>query len=89
MNQSCLIWLRQYRLGGKILDARSRDVEIPDTWAVDEKKASQRLILMKYEVYCRFQDQKGYGLMMMVDVLAGSLLGFTFWQNMSAPCMRI
>lgn len=22
---------------GKILDARSRDVEIPDTWAVDEK----------------------------------------------------
>ena len=42
---------------GKILDARSRDVEIPDTWAVDEK-GKPTTILMKYEVYCRFQDQK-------------------------------
>ena len=54
---------------------------------VDEK-ASQRLILMKYEVYCRFQGPKGYGLMMMVDVLAGSLLGLPFGKHV-APCMRI
>ena len=31
---------------------------------------------------------KGYGLMMMVDVLAGSLLAYLL-ANMLAPCMRI
>ena len=68
---------------GKILDARSRDVEIPDTWAVDEKGQPTT---DPYEVrgLLPISGPKGYGLMMMVDVLAGSLLGLPFGKHVSS-----
>ncbi|EGQ4333987.1 ureidoglycolate dehydrogenase [Staphylococcus pseudintermedius] len=59
---------------GKILDAQSKGRTIPDTWAVDDKghpttDPNQVSALLPME------GAKGYGLMMMVDILAGSLLG--------------
>lgn len=68
---------------GKILDARSRDVEIPDTWAVDEKGQPTT---DPYEVrgLLPISGPKGYGLMMMVDILAGSLLGLPFGKHVSS-----
>lgn len=68
---------------GKILDARSRNVAIPDTWAVDgngnpttDPHAVHGLLPIS--------GPKGYGLMMMVDVLAGVLLGLPFGKNVSS-----
>lgn len=65
---------------GKILDARSRDVEIPDTWAVDEKGQPTT---DPYEVrgLLPISGPKGYGLMMMVDVLGWFVVRLTFWQT--------
>ncbi len=34
-----LIWRLPYRAWGKVLDARSRNMSIPDTWAVDKNGA--------------------------------------------------
>ncbi|UXR70552.1 ureidoglycolate dehydrogenase [Staphylococcus sp. IVB6246] len=59
---------------GKILDARSKGKDIPNTWAVD---ASGIPTTNSRDVHALLPvaGPKGYGLMMMVDILSGALLG--------------
>ncbi|UUX35320.1 ureidoglycolate dehydrogenase [Fundicoccus culcitae] len=68
---------------GKILDARSKGNEIPDTWAVD---ASGTPTTDPHNVagLVPIAGPKGYGLMMMVDILAGVLLGLPFGSSVSS-----
>ncbi|MDV5168209.1 ureidoglycolate dehydrogenase [Photobacterium rosenbergii] len=68
---------------GKVLDARSRNQSIPDTWAVDsdghptsDPHAVRALLPIA--------GPKGYGLMMMVDILSGVMLGLPFGKNVSS-----
>ena len=59
---------------GKILDARAKNKEIPDSWAVDaEGKAATDP--NKVAGLLPVAGAKGSGLMLMVDVLAGVLMG--------------
>lgn len=68
---------------GKILDARSKNKEIPNTWAVDENGQSTT---NPHHVgaLLPIAGPKGYGLMMMVDVLSGVLLGLPFGAGVSS-----
>ncbi|MGO3608324.1 MAG: ureidoglycolate dehydrogenase [Enterococcus sp.] len=68
---------------GKILDARSKDQDIPDNWAVD---ADGKPTTNPHEVngLLPMAGPKGFGLMMMVDVLSGMLLGLPFGKNVSS-----
>jgi len=68
---------------GKILDARSKDREIPDTWAVDEN-GEPTTNPHNVRGLMPIAGPKGYGLMMMVDILSGSLLGLPFGQHVSS-----
>ena len=68
---------------GKILDARSKNKEIPSTWAVDET-GSPTTDPHKVRGLLPIAGPKGYGLMMMVDILSGSLLGLPFGQHVSS-----
>ncbi|MGX7107116.1 ureidoglycolate dehydrogenase [Hutsoniella sourekii] len=68
---------------GKVLDARSKGKSIPDTWAVDadgnpttDPQAVAGLVPIA--------GPKGYGLMMMVDVLAAVLMGLPFGKNVTS-----
>lgn len=68
---------------GKVLDARSKGQSIPDTWAVDENgepTTDSRAVHALVPV----AGPKGYGLMMMVDILSGSLLGLPFGGHVSS-----
>lgn len=68
---------------GKILDARARNEKIPDTWAVDgEGKPTTDPYAV--EALLPMSGPKGYGLMMMVDVLSGILLGLPFGRSVSS-----
>lgn len=68
---------------GKILDARSRNSDIPSDWAVDQfgepttNPHDVRALLP-------IAGPKGYGLMMMVDMLSGILLGLPFGKHVSS-----
>ena len=68
---------------GKVLNARMRGEAIPPDWAVDASGApttdadAVRALLP-------IAGPKGYGLMMMVDVLAGMLLGLPFGKHVSS-----
>jgi len=68
---------------GKILDARSKGEDIPETWAVDKTGAPTT---NPYNVagLVPIAGPKGYGLMMMVDILAGVLLGLPFGKSVSS-----
>ncbi|MGG5372943.1 ureidoglycolate dehydrogenase [Enterococcus sp. AZ196] len=68
---------------GKILDARSKNQDIPDTWAVD---VNGQPTTNPHEVngLLPMAGPKGFGLMMMVDVLSGMLLGLPFGKNVSS-----
>lgn len=68
---------------GKILDAQSKNKSIPDTWAVDDKGAPTT-DPHQVNALIPMSGPKGYGLMMMVDILAGSLLGLPFGQHVSS-----
>ena len=68
---------------GKILHARSKNVEIPDTWAVD-KDGVPTTDPFKVSSLVPIADAKGYALMMMVDVLSGVLLGLPFGNKVSS-----
>ncbi|EJJ6354954.1 ureidoglycolate dehydrogenase [Staphylococcus pseudintermedius] len=59
---------------GKILDAQSKGRAIPDTWAVDDK-GHPTTDPNEVSALLPMAGAKGYGLMMMVDILAGGLLG--------------
>ncbi|MCY7849593.1 ureidoglycolate dehydrogenase [Bacillus haynesii] len=59
---------------GKVLDARSKNESIPETWAVDAAGAPTTNA-RDVHALVPIAGPKGYGLMMMVDILSGSLLG--------------
>ncbi|MGV3042441.1 ureidoglycolate dehydrogenase [Staphylococcus rostri] len=68
---------------GKILDARSKGKDIPETWAVDnqgEPTTNPHDVAALLPV----AGPKGYGLMMMIDILSGSLLGLPFGQHVTS-----
>lgn len=68
---------------GKILYARSKNESIPDTWAVDEN-GEPTTDPHKVKALLPIAGPKGYGLMMMVDVLSGILLGLPFGNKVSS-----
>ena len=68
---------------GKILDARSKNKEIPNTWAVD-KDGNPTTDAHEVHGLLPISGPKGYGLMMMVDILSGSLLGLSFGKHVSS-----
>lgn len=68
---------------GKVLHARSKNESIPDTWAVDES-GEPTTDPFKVKSLVPIAGPKGYGLMMMVDVLSGILLGLPFGKQVSS-----
>lgn len=69
---------------GKVLDARSKNVEsIPEGWAVDENGAPTT-DPFKVSALLPISGPKGYALMMMVDVLSGILLGLPFGKQVTS-----
>ncbi|WP_047984230.1 ureidoglycolate dehydrogenase [Ornithinibacillus californiensis] len=68
---------------GKILDKRSRNESIPDTWAVD-KDGNPTTDPFKVNALLPIAGPKGYGLMMMVDILSGVLLGLPYGNKVSS-----
>ncbi|MFD1445622.1 ureidoglycolate dehydrogenase [Oceanobacillus profundus] len=68
---------------GKILHARSKNESIPDTWAVD-KNGEATTDPFSVNALLPIAGPKGYGLMMMVDVLSGILLGLPFGNKVSS-----
>lgn len=68
---------------GKVLYARSKKAPIPDTWAVDEH-GKPTTDSMKVNALVPIAGAKGYGLMMMVDVLSGIMTGVPFGQHVSS-----
>lgn len=68
---------------GKILHARSKNESIPDTWAVDEN-GEPTTDPFSVNALLPIAGPKGYGLMMMVDVLSGILLGLPFGNKVSS-----
>ena len=65
-----------------MLDARSRNMSIPDTGR-SIKTVYQQPIRSRY-MLCSAAGPKGYGLMMMIDVLSGVLLGLPFGRQVSS-----
>jgi len=68
---------------GKILHARSKKEEIPDTWAVDEK-GEPTTDPFNVNALVPIAGPKGYALQMMVDVLSGILLGLPYGNKVSS-----
>ena len=68
---------------GKILDARSKGIEIPNNWAVDQK-GHPTTDPNQVNGLLPISGPKGYGLMMMVDILAGVLLGLPSGNEVSS-----
>lgn len=68
---------------GKILDAKSAGRSIPEGWAVDEEGLP---VTDPHQVNAlvAIAGPKGYGLMMMVDILSGVLLGVPAGKNVSS-----
>ncbi len=68
---------------GKVLHARSKKEPIPDTWAVDEN-GNPTTDPSKVNALVPAAGPKGYGLMMMVDILSGVMLGLPFGKHVSS-----
>jgi len=68
---------------GKILDARAKNKPIPSTWAVD-RQGVPTTDPFAVGGLLSIAGPKGYGLMMMVDILCGSLLGVPFGMHVSS-----
>ncbi|WP_414048943.1 ureidoglycolate dehydrogenase [Macrococcus animalis] len=68
---------------GKILDARSKGKNIPETWAVDEN-GEPTTNPNEVAALLPVAGPKGYGLMMMIDILSGILLGLPFGKHVSS-----
>ncbi|HAT2608500.1 TPA: ureidoglycolate dehydrogenase [Kluyvera intermedia] len=68
---------------GKVLDARSRNEAIPESWAVD-KNGAPTTDPFAVNALLPAAGPKGYGLMMMIDVLSGILLGLPFGRQVSS-----
>lgn len=68
---------------GKVLFARSKKEPIPADWAVDEH-GDPTTDSTKVNALLPISGAKGYGLMMMVDVLSGVMLGVPFGKHVSS-----
>jgi ureidoglycolate dehydrogenase (NAD+) len=68
---------------GKVLYARSKNEPIPASWAVDEE-GNSTTDSSKVNALLPISGAKGYGLMMMVDVLSGVMLGLPFGKHVSS-----
>lgn len=68
---------------GKVLDARSKNKEIPSDWAVDSE-GNPTTDPHNVSALLPIAGPKGYGLMMMVDVLSAMMLGLPFGKNVSS-----
>ncbi|WP_331713737.1 ureidoglycolate dehydrogenase [Lentibacillus sp. JNUCC-1] len=68
---------------GKILHARSKNEAIPEGWAVDGN-GEPTTNPFEVSALLPIAGPKGYGLMMMVDILSGVLLGLPFGKNVSS-----
>lgn len=68
---------------GKVLHERSKGGPIPDTWAVDEN-GDPTTDSRKVNALVPIAQAKGYGLMMMVDILSGVMLGVPFGKHVSS-----
>ena len=68
---------------GKILDKRANKESIPDTWAVDEQ-GKPTTNPFDVRALLPIAGPKGYGLMMMVDILSGILLNLPFGKSVSS-----
>ncbi|MBY7144222.1 ureidoglycolate dehydrogenase [Virgibacillus sp. NKC19-3] len=68
---------------GKILHARSKNASIPEGWAVDEN-GETTTDPFNVHALLPIAGPKGYGLMMMVDILSGVLLGLPFGNKTSS-----
>lgn len=68
---------------GKVLHARSKNEEIEEGWAVD-KEGNSTTDPFNVNAILPIAGPKGYGLMMMVDVLSGILLGLPFGGKVSS-----
>ncbi|HCH9307273.1 ureidoglycolate dehydrogenase [Salmonella enterica] len=68
---------------GKVLDARSRNEPIPESWAVDKNGAPTH-DPFAVNALLPAAGPKGYGLMMMIDILSGILLGLPFGRQVSS-----
>ncbi len=68
---------------GKVLHARSKNETIPDTWAVDEH-GEPTTDPFKVKALLPIAGPKGYGLMMMVDILSGILLGLPYGNKVTS-----
>ncbi|MGP3639063.1 ureidoglycolate dehydrogenase [Lentilactobacillus hilgardii] len=68
---------------GKVLDARSKHRSIPDTWAVDGE-GNPTTNPSDVRGLLPIAGPKGYGLMMMIDVLSGTLMGLPFGKHVSS-----
>ncbi|MDL2211292.1 ureidoglycolate dehydrogenase [Erysipelotrichaceae bacterium OttesenSCG-928-M19] len=67
---------------GKVANARLKNEKIPQGWAIDKEG---RETTDPNQVYAMLPmaGAKGYGLMMLIDILAGSLLGLNFGKHVS------
>jgi ureidoglycolate dehydrogenase (NAD+) len=68
---------------GKILYARSRKEEIPEGWAVDGE-GNPTTDSTAVNALVAIAGAKGYGLMMMVDILSGIMSGVPFGKHVSS-----
>lgn len=68
---------------GRILEARNKGEEIPDNWAVD-KDGQPTTDPFKVAGLLPIAGPKGYGLSMMIDILAGILLDLPSGSGVSA-----
>lgn len=68
---------------GKILDARSKGDSIPDTWAVDSE-GNPTTDPHQVAGLLPIAGPKGYGLMMIVDILAGMIFDLPSGKHVSS-----
>ena len=68
---------------GKVLDARSKNKAIPETWAVDST-GTPTTDPFAVAGLLPIAGSKGSGLMMMVDILSGTLMGVPFGKHISS-----
>lgn len=68
---------------GKVLHARSKNEKIADNWAVD-KDGNSTTDPFAINALLPIAGPKGYGLMLMVDILSGVLLGLPFGNKVTS-----
>ncbi|MEG0283267.1 MAG: ureidoglycolate dehydrogenase [Erysipelotrichales bacterium] len=67
---------------GKIMVAKEKNESIPDNWALD-KDGKPTTDPSKAAMLVPMANAKGYGLAMLIDILAGSMLGLNFGKHVT------